>query len=87
MVLKAVIQPSLSPLPTPVPMVSPGQTLQGVLGRLANSTTDGHGAWYTAAATIQGQACAKGVANRSAQGSRGFCHVEGLSMRLHCSHS
>lgn len=51
------------PHPTPVPMVSPGQTLQGVLGRLANSTTDGHGAWYTAATTIQGQACAKGVAN------------------------
>lgn len=49
MVLRAVIQPSLPP-PTPVPMVSPGQTLQGVLGRQANSTTDGSGAWSTAAA-------------------------------------
>lgn len=56
-----MIQPSL-PL-HPVPMVSPGQTLWGVLGGLSNSATDGHGAWYTAAASIQGQDCAKGVAN------------------------
>lgn len=44
-------------------MVSPGQTLWGVLGGLPNSATDGHGAWYTAAASIQGQDSAKGVAN------------------------
>lgn len=60
MVLRAVIQPSLPP-PTPVPMVSPGQTLWGVLGRLANSPTDGSGAWSTAAASIQGRNRAKGV--------------------------
>lgn len=71
MVLSAVIQPSLFPS-LPVPMVSPGQTLWGVLGRLANSPTDGSSAWSTAAASIQEQDSAKGVANSSAQGQEAF---------------